>query len=116
MIRWKVTNLSRESVIVPYCRYKRKYKKGLTVHAKSNSLGLMTFKRKKDAIKFASALFKNTLILKIQSIGRGRVPKGISMFVDERELDHFYSNLPYTHYCPPPPSGTICYKLIKVLT
>ena len=119
MIRWKVTNLSRESLIVLYCRYKRIYNEGMTIRAESNSLGLMTFKRKKDAIKFAKRIsFGRKVyykILKIQSIGRGFVPKKISMSVSIESLNYFYSDDLSRQSCPPP-DGTICYKSIKVLT
>ena len=118
MIRWKVTNLSRASVIVHnVSNYSRFYYKGTIVKAKSGTLGLMTFKTKLDALDFAKEIFhlRGFKILKVQSIGRGRVPDRIALKSSEESLNFFYSEGPLIDSWLPP-EGTICYDKIKVLT
>ena len=131
-------------------KYQKYYAAGTTVSAVPNTLGLACFKTKRQAEAtmkrwgFTGSLhFK---IIRIKTIGRGTVPKVMSMGqFYETDLDRFYTffrkmskeairiALTTTHVygsgkaCQGqtetdtmslliPPEGTICYPAVKVLT
>ena len=128
MIRWKVVTQTRKSCYVDNAQYSLLYPKGIIVTALENTLGIMTFKRKKDADDFTKS-FKRWLnishnstfiertyeIIRVWGIGRGKVPKRVSTWTTALGLAEFYmySDNPIAGCAPP--SGTICYKQVKVL-
>ena len=123
-IKYKVVQYNRCSIFSPP-RYILKYKKNTTVRAMKHTLGIMVFKHLKDAENFAKECCENThLILRVETIGRGKTPKKIcpgSRHPKNRfDYDNFYSQLRkglfISHNIVTPPEGTICYPAVKVLT
>ena len=113
MIRYKLTRPNRSSCTIhgksPFCQ---KYLKGKIITADPQTLGIFTFKTKKEAMFFR--WFSTWLILKVQPIGRGTVPKLISHNTDKRSLIRFFKELSGRIRIKPP-KGTICYPAVKVL-
>ncbi len=124
MIRYKVVNQYNQSCIAPL-GYVLKYTPGEITTAREDTLGVMVFKRKKDAVLFiAFCIFLGGKILRVEPIGRGKTPelvgKGISKRMSTQALDFFYESslspgFVFPHETFPPP-GAICYPAVKVLS
>ena len=109
-IVWKVVDENRFSAMIKDRRYQLKYKKGCIVKAKPKTLGIFTFKRKKDAVHFSVYnVLRGISIIKVKAIGRGKTPKIIGGL---HELDIFYKGFEGNYFVP---EGTICYKSVEVL-
>ena len=133
--KWKVTNLDRTSIQMTD-KYQKYYKENTVVKANKGSLGIMVFKTKRQAERWADDRFGNSsMVLKVLPIGKGKVPKLIST---PNHINIFYKHLSrlLTQEMPesysggnikyndedisialwPVPPGTICYPAVKVLT
>lgn len=88
-----------------------KYTKGKIITADPETLGIFTFKTKKDANRFINNTFY--LILKVRPIGKGTTPKLISNFVNVDGLQTFFIN-PHVGTSNIP-AGTICYPAVRML-
>jgi len=120
MIAYKAVTPDRKSVIVElYSKYCLNYKKGKTVIAPDNTLGIMCFKTKQEVENFIEAFTLHTqrwIIIKVDS-GKEKSshPKSISNNTSEYILDDFYNHSPMYNQMEPW-KDTICFKQIKVLT
>ena len=114
MIRWKVLNEYKRSC---YARgeFSLIYEKGTIVNAKAGTLGIMVFKTKTEAKLFKKGRgFRTFHIIKVNSIGRGKVPSSISHHILETSIRSFYKASSVENSSDPP-KGTICYKSVEVL-
>ena len=98
MIRWKVVTKQRNSVSMvlrfnQLGKYAREYPVGKTVSAEKDSFGLMTFRTKKQAMEFFNDWGEDrVLIIKVDGIGKGKVPKTIfTLTKDSAHLLDLYS-------------------------
>ena len=122
-IRFKVVKIrNRTSAVVNgNSAYGLKYLLGTKVHAKEGTLGIMTFKRKSQAERFAEHLdFPSSwyctpkyIVITVNGIGRGKYPERICTSVNTDNLDWFYRD--GDHFCSNPPDGTMCYSSVEVL-
>jgi len=118
MIRYKVVSASNCSVIVQSnSSYHIEYSKDKILVDKKG-MGFFCFKTKKEAEEFCDTLYYNpilyhTIIKKVQTFGRGFVPKVINY--GTFNLHNFYKNKKTANKSFHIPKGTICYKKIKVL-
>jgi len=113
-IRWKILTERRESymsICLPRKYIVRYPKAGEEVSAPKDTLGLMTFKTKKLAMKFDNCDCDCNKLVKVFGIGKGVVPDEICGDVDY--LPAFYKRN-YQSF-DEPPDGTICYQRIKML-
>lgn len=113
MIVWKVIRSKDRSSLFSTGKYKLYYEKGSIVSAVPGTLGIMCFKTKREAIQFGSGL-GGTSIVKLRTIGRGKVPEKICREADSHSLNLFYkksgSNMSFN-----PLIGTRCYPKVEVL-
>lgn len=75
-------------------KYKFTYEKDKVVESIKGSFGIFCFRRKKDAINYIasfyiSGLVDDTLIIRVEPIGIGKVPKIVSSNVEASELEFF---------------------------
>ncbi len=90
-IVFKCTTGDRESVFTqgPYCL---KYKKGTTVEAPKNTMGIMCFDTYKNAKSFAVTHGVGMVeIIRVKGIGEGKVPTAIAKCQWSGYLNVFYS-------------------------
>ena len=114
MIRYKVTRKNRTSCIISHqSRFCQKYLKGKIVRADPETLGIFTFETEKAAKLFIWP--RPWLILRVQPIGKGKIPKLISLYTYQEHLIRFIKNLTTKHTTRLIPTGTICYPAVKVL-
>ncbi len=115
-IRWKVVSQNRESCMVGWCRkYCLKYKRGTVVKGVKGTLGVMVFKSEKQAEGFLGP-YNGQTVIKVNGIGRGKVPAVLSSIIDITTIDHFYKHPEDITMHRNVPDGTICYKSVEVLT
>lgn len=113
MIRYKLTKKNRTSCVIhPQSSFCQNYLKGKIVTADPQTPGIFTFKTKAEVRNFM--WHRTWLILKVQPIGKGTVPKLISDNTDKRSLIRFFKELS-GRIRTKPPRGTICYPAVKVL-
>lgn len=113
MIRYKLTRQDRTSCVIDgRSGFSWKYLKDTVVTADPQTPGIFTFKTKAEARNFM--WYQTWLILKVQPIGKGTVPKLISHNTDKRSLIRFFKELS-GRIRMKPPRGTICYPAVKVL-
>jgi hypothetical protein len=130
-IRYKVVKKrTRVSAIINgRSRYALKYLAMTKVFARPETLGIMVFKTRCEAEEWAYQIeyqYYNTLyadeliVLKVDTIGKGKTPKDISMaystpelcrFYEYQENDSQYFDVTFTS----PPLDTICYPGVLVL-
>jgi len=130
LIRYKVIKEStRSSVIVDSEQYKLRYFKDTVVEASPNTLGIMVFRRRHQALDFAYNIQRrngiSTLVLRVEVFGRGKTPFYISRWVNAGiDLSVFYNrsyvDKKYTHegriYAVVHPiEGTLCYDTVRVI-
>lgn len=123
-IRYKVVkerNGERFSVVVSNLKFRLRYPRHATIKAPDHTLGIMCFETRKQARSFASINSAN-LILKVQGIGRGYKPKlvlwwisEISDFANLIKLTGIKKAIATLEAERKAPTGTICYKKIRVL-
>ena len=122
MIKYKVVQpFTRTSIgIPPEDKYAKKYKKGTKVEAKSYTLGIFVFKRRKDAEFFERC--NPGIIIRVKPIGRGKTPKYRintchTKYFDLRRLRRAKVKALYIETLPLEtlPPGTICYPAVEVL-
>uniref|UniRef100_A0A6M3JRX3 Uncharacterized protein n=1 Tax=viral metagenome TaxID=1070528 RepID=A0A6M3JRX3_9ZZZZ len=117
MIRWKTVREDRTSCYSPL-GYARKYLVGKTVKAKKGTLGLMCFETHTDAAIFA--FVHNLKVIKVRTKSRGKRPKHIApggfTLRYKANFDAFYRAPRRSMELRHPPSGTICYQSVEVLT
>ena len=83
MIRWKVVTENRKSSRVKNSHYTLTYKKGTTVTAKPNTLGIATFNNNKNAQHFRSEYDLEPsplIVIKVK-------PIGVLIMEDEKGMD-----------------------------
>jgi len=116
MIRYKVVNKNRESIIVKGSEYYLKYETGSTVKAKDNTLGIFCFKRKKDAKNF---VVPGDKILRVIPLKRGNIPECIAISSKnisfETSIKYFYEGNRDIYRIAVVPQGTICYPEVFVV-
>ena len=102
-------------------KYGRLYKKGKTIYADPNTLGIMCFKTKEEAVNFARDLSgwnyhhnKNFKVVKVKPIGKGKKIHYISKFLTTNSLDNFYSNIRESVMATAP-NGTVGYPGVFVV-
>lgn len=115
MIKWKVVSRSKKSM---FARGKYSidydYAPGMVVSAPPDTIGIMVFGRKTDALHFAGTVLFPYHIVKVKPIGRGKKPEKVSWTIDEKGLDAFYQATDDSvGTCPP--KGTICYPAVEVV-
>jgi len=129
MIAYKVVNSKRKSVLAePGSKYCLTYKKGTTVIAPRNTLGIMCFKTKIKARIFINTMQATTWkIIKVSSgEEEASYPDFVSKSTFKNSLDLFYKISPnhrllHKYYkgnviTTNPWPATICFNQIKVLT
>jgi len=102
-------------------KYGRLYKKGETVYAEPDTLGIMCFKTKEEAVNFSMDLSgwnyhhtKNFKVVRVKPIGKRKKIDYISKFLTSNCLDNFYSNVRETVMATAP-NGTIGYPGVFVV-
>jgi len=125
MIRWKIIGQEdRQSASIKTEEFTLRYPVGAVVTAAPDTLGIMVYTRKRDAVKFMQKLKgsmflwcrRKLKIVRVQGIGRGTKPLRISQCLDRTSLRIFYWKAAASWSSPgAPPQGTICYKQVKVL-
>lgn len=120
-IKWKVVfEKSRKSM---YARgtFALTYNKDTIVEAIKGSLGIMVFKTRWQAERFAETQYlddnpmrESFMVVRVRTFSRGVVPKKISCRIDAYNIALFY-NYPYDGYSVDPPMGTICYDKVEVI-
>ena len=109
-IRYKVVR-NRTSLFTNG-KYLLAYLPGNIVTAPEGTLGIMTFKTRRQAEDFS---FKSDAeIIRVRGIGRGKVPAKVCNGTREFALDAFYFGGVIGKSAPP--DGTICYQSIEVLS
>lgn len=114
--RYKVVTLKRKSCIVGNLKkYSRVYKKGTVVREVPGSVGIMTFATFKRAEEFRGGRrYQKTI--RVLPIGRKKNVKWISCYIRSSEgVDRFYRNKNKHIRGSSPPSGTCCYKAVRVV-
>ena len=112
--RFKVLGFYRESCYAQG-KFRKKYEKDEIVVAVPGTLGIMTFKSLKEAREFQRCRNRTCpLIVAVEPVGRGKVPKKISS-VPEHLMESFYAEGPGDSGWGYPPKGTICYPAVLVL-
>jgi hypothetical protein len=123
-IRWKVVDKERRSCIVSQdSKYSLTYKKGHVVKADDITIGILVFKRKKDAeafFGFTSIAEEGEKIIKVRTFERGKRPKRLCS-VDE--MDAIYEKILHKKGTSEDlftfrtvPKGTLAYPRVEVLT
>lgn len=115
--KYKVTSLNDSSCGNIPTKYRLLYKKGTIVYALVSTWGVMTFKRRQDAVGFINREQFNPHKVKIKKvipIGRGSVPKCIAIWNIEEFYERLESEGKNTMEGMPPPVGTICYPGVFV--
>ena len=119
---YKVTNINSCS-IYSKGKYNLHYTKGKTVEAVSGSLGIMVFDSMSNVHSFLKyqiltdsklkeSIHQRVLVYKVIGIGKGYIPKQISYYQNEDELNKYYTNTP--QYMSPP-TGNICFQKVRVI-
>lgn len=130
LIRYKVINENtRCSVIVNSEKYQLRYFKDTIVEAPYNTLGIMVFRRRHQALNFAyNVKYHNiisTTVIRVEAFGRGRTPLYISRWInDDNDLSVFYErsyvdkkymHKRRTYRVVHPIEGTLCYDHVRVI-
>ena len=125
MIAFKVVTKDRLSVISQFGDgspwYIKRYAKGTVIKARSRTLGIFCFSRKKQALNFIEIQkLYHLQVIKIKALSRGKKPKMVSWHLNRDSISYFYNTEDQDDAIPSrgiiPPEGTICYNAIKVLT
>jgi len=95
--------------------YSLDYRKGTTVTAVQNTLGIAVFKTRKQADRFmmVSVPVLPFQRIRVRPIGRGKNVEFVCRSIDESDLDIFYSGEDGIIMKPPP--GTMFYPAVEVL-
>ena len=126
-VRYKVVDSQRKSCLVNYFSYSITYNKGKIAKAIPGSVGIFTFKTKYDAVTFINSPVPydfGRIILRVEGIGRGFVPKMMSASYSSWSIMDTINHIMghgiktamsdrFFHYRPP--IGTICYKAVRVI-
>ena len=130
LIRYKVINEdTRCSVIVDSEQYKLSYFKDTVVEAPLGTLGIMVFRRRRQALNFAYNIQRRngipTLVVKVEAFGRGKTPFYISRWVNTGSnlsafykcsyIDKKYAHKGRTYAVVHPIKGTLCYDTVRVI-
>ena len=127
-IRYKVVKRKTRmsAVINGNSIYAIQYLKGSKVFARPETLGIMTFKSRYDAVNWKDGIeyheYNNhwdgddvhLKVIAVETIGRGKVPKSISSSVRSDRLKSFYKN-PHYRINTNPVDRTVCYPGVRVL-
>lgn len=119
-IRYKVVKRkTRTSALVNgNSTYALKYLSGTKVFARPETLGIMTFENKRYAEGWSRRMdccyIKSLMVIKVETIGRGKIPQLICDNFSASALKRFYKKYDdfRTLY---PPDGTTCYPGVRVL-
>ncbi len=125
-IRYKVVKRrSRCSAVINgNSKYALRYLPGSIVTARKETLGVMTFKNKIAAVNWMDIINYNQyqtwesqlnlIVIRVETIGRGKAPRWIANDVTAEDLDNFYS--PESEYQSMLAiDNTLCYPAVKVL-
>ncbi len=114
-IRYKVIFEKSRKSIYAQGSYTLVYDKDTIVKAIKGSLGVMVFKRRRQAKRFMDQrlMRASMMIIRVRTFSRGVVPKRISAQVSDYSIKNFYSEVWSTETAPP--VGTICYDRVGVL-
>lgn len=115
-VRYKVVKRKsrRSCSINGNSKYSLKYEKGIEVHARPETMGVMCFKKLEEAEYFTRRhpwLNENFMTLKVIPMGKGKTVDDISV---PRKLNDYYNQLGYCHVMQAP-RGTICYPAVYVM-
>lgn len=116
MIRYKVVLVDRGSTFAQG-KYRLEYIKGKIVKAIKGTLGIMVFKRRREAEHYKRKYLdygKTGIILRVETLSRGKTVWSLCHLFSSIELDLFYSGH-HNPYAYPSPPGTMCYDKVKVL-
>lgn len=118
--RYKVVTkfTNRSAVVIGNSKYSLIYIQNTIVKAVNGTLGIMTFKTRKNAQTFMDhylAIDMRRIIKRVIPIGRGSTPTLIAGGYMSRELDAFYKKNNQTSFPMSPPEGTICYPAVEVI-
>jgi hypothetical protein len=129
-IRYKVVKRkTRGSAIINgRSHFARKYLPGTTVFAEEGTLGIMVFKTRYSAVVFADHFNNNAwynyhppklIIIKVETIGRGKVIHWVSSKTKTDELESYYKDMKDIHpnslLSNLAPDDTIAYPGVRVL-
>lgn len=99
-------------------KYAKRYPKGESVYAGTNTMGILIFKTLKAARFWANQWIYYTnsdlIILKVIPLGRGKTVKFISIDLSTEGLDNFYNNDEYSSMGSAP-NDTMAYPGVQVL-
>lgn len=116
MIRYKVTLHDRTSTFAQD-KYRLEYIKDTIVKAIKGTLGIMVFKRRREAEHYKREYLdygKTGMILRVETLSRGKSVHLASSLFKSSDFDMFYSGDYYPFTYPSPP-GTMCYDRVRVL-
>lgn len=111
--KYKVTRLDDSSCGNLPSKYILYYNKNTKVYARASTLGIMTFKRRKDAEAFRQGdNLERNVIKRVIPLGRGSVPQAVAL----ADIDAFYEDidLVFSTNRIRSPKGTICYPGVFV--
>lgn len=118
MKRWKVVNLDRTSCSVSNRTYKLKYEVGSIVESDPDTLGIFVFNNIENATSFLKSMEdvhkRSYKIIEVETLEEELEPEFISRFVDRTSIRNFFRL--YHSLGARAPIGTICCKMVKVLT
>lgn len=132
-VRYKVVDkYTRCSAIVKDEHYQLRYFKDTVVEAPADTLGIMVFRRRYQAVKFISilpSLYPPMIIIRVEPLSRGKTPKYISRWINNYNkwalasfYERSYINKKFTKNfnsfptsVRPPIKGTLCYDYVRVI-
>lgn len=126
IIRYKLVIRDTRRSIYAEGKFSLYYTKNKVVKAESGTFGIMVFDTEPNAEAFAhrcSIPRQGISILRVKPLGKGKRPKYISKGFGMDRLKEFYefystkkfASLKDSFISVEPPTGTMCYKAVKVL-
>lgn len=115
MIRFKLTRKDRTSCLIhPKSQFCKRYLKDTVVKADPQTPGIFLYKTRRQAKDYKRYWQRDWLILRVETIGPGAVPKKVSRLITQRSIISFSKK--FASMCSMvPPGGTICYPAVRVL-
>ena len=114
-VKFKLTRKDRTSCLIhPKSQFCKRYLKDAIVEAEPGTPGIFIYKTRRQAEGYARYWNKDWLILRVEPIGLGKVPRKVSYAITQRSIISFIKKLASMHTMSPP-EGTICYPAVRVL-
>lgn len=119
----KLEDNSYVSAIINGDRYQLKYNMDEITKALDNTLGVFCFDNINSAKIFVKECvrdkaFGDVVILEVEGIGKGKTPRELSIYRDDRDLDYFYNSMKNS-YAIGRMQGLfydiVCYPSVKVI-